>query len=230
VRIFETVLRTDARELLPGLNSELDGYGFYPAGGSGLALQLGHRVSDDLGFFTIQEFLPEAVSDYLAAKSDYVKVLLRTNTLYCTVRGVKLSFIRHEVPLVFPTIPYRAVRVADWRDIIADKSGTLAARGSRKDFYDIYVGFAVGNLTVVECAGLIRRRFAAFKPNYYHMLRSLVFFDDAEAEPELTLLQPLEWSRVKEFFVKNLKEFEKHLLQQCRTTAAAMPWLLTRGR
>ena len=34
----------------------------------------------------------------------------------------------------------------------------------------------------------------------YHLLRSLVYFDDADREPEPMLIEPLAWDEVKEFF------------------------------
>jgi hypothetical protein len=48
--------------------------------------------------------------------------------------------------------------------------------------------------------------------NYYHILKSLVYFDDAENEPEIDLLLPFNWEEVKNFFIKNIQELEKYLL------------------
>lgn len=211
--MFEDALRTDARGLLADFNSELEKNGFYLAGGSGLALQLGHRVSEDLDFFTVRSFQPELVSRYLEARPEYRAVLLSSGTLYCTIRDIKLSFIRQEIPLLFPMIPYGAIKVADWRDIIADKFETLAARGSRRDFYDLYAGFSIGNLSIAEAVGLLRQRFGPAKPNDYHILKSLTYFVDAEAEPESALLKPLSWSKVKDFFILNIRDFERELLR-----------------
>jgi len=59
----------------------------------------------------------------------------------------------------------------------------------------------------------LRRRFDRAGLNYYHVLKSLVFFDDAETEPEPMLLKPLNWSHVKDFFIGHLAEFETELLR-----------------
>ncbi len=48
--MFEEVLSTEAIPVIKSLGPHLET--FYLAGGSGLALQLGHRKSDDLDFFS----------------------------------------------------------------------------------------------------------------------------------------------------------------------------------
>jgi hypothetical protein len=211
--MFDGALSDSARDVLRGLDSELDVSGFYLAGGSGLALQLGHRVSEDLDFFTPRTFAPDVLSRYLETKGAYQETLVSPGTLYCRLNAVKLSFILYPVPLSWPVVTYHSSRVADWRDIMAEKFKTLSQRGSRKDFYDIYAAFAVGNLTIAQGVEFLRRRFDQAGLNYYHVLKSLVFFDDAETEPEPILLKPLDWSHVKDFFVRHLAEFETELLR-----------------
>lgn len=63
--MFEQVLSDEAlkaiEDLAPGLEE------FYPAGGTGLALQLGHRKSYDLDFFTNRMFNVDAVLSSIPA-------------------------------------------------------------------------------------------------------------------------------------------------------------------
>lgn len=214
--MFENVLTEASKNLLKDFDRELTGFGFYLGGGTGLALQLGHRISEDLDFFTNQDFQPETLSRYLETKTQYQETLVSPGTLYCTLRMVKLSFIHYPVPLLFPVITFGNIEVADWRDILAEKFKTLSQRGSRKDFYDIYACYTLGNLAIGDGIEILRHRFAGTGINYYHILKSLCFFDDAENEPEL--IQPkspkaVSWRGIKEFFLQNLKEFEKYLLK-----------------
>lgn len=51
--------------------------------------------------------------------------------------------------------------------------------------------------------------------NMYHVLKSIVFFEDAEDEPTPIILKggrEWEWESVKDFFEKNISKFEKELL------------------
>ncbi|MDA1006243.1 MAG: nucleotidyl transferase AbiEii/AbiGii toxin family protein [Verrucomicrobia bacterium] len=51
--------------LLKRLSPELARHGFYLAGGTALALRLGHRLSIDLDFFSAQKFNPPSMADAL---------------------------------------------------------------------------------------------------------------------------------------------------------------------
>jgi len=42
--------------------------------------------------------------------------------------------------------------------------------------------------------------------NYYHIVESLVYFDDAEQEPMPRMLRPLEWQTAKNYFLSLQKE------------------------
>ena len=165
--MFDNALTNISRNLLRDFNTELKRFGFYLAGGSSLTLQLGHRISEDLDFFTAQNFQPEVLSRYLETKTQYQETLVSQGTLYCTLRGVKLSFIYYPIPLIFSPIEFEDIMIADWRDILAEKFKTLSQRGSRKDFYDLYACFT-----------------------------------------------SKKWQTVKDFFIKNIKDFEKYLLHE----------------
>lgn len=72
----------------------------------------------------------------------------------------------------------------------------IAGRGSRKDFIDLYAYFEAGG----DFPGLIqilRQRYAATSFNEVHLLRSLVYFEDAEQEPMPRTLREISWPKVR---------------------------------
>lgn len=210
--MFENALPAASRKLLQDFNDEINRLEFYLAGGSGLALQLGHRVSEDMDFFTPKDFRPEALARFLETRTHYRETMVSPGTLYCDLNDVKVSFIYYPIPLVYSPLVFQKMRLADWRDIMAEKFKTLSQRGSRKDFYDIYACFTINKLSIQEGSSIFRKRFAGTGINYYHILKSLAYFQEADKEPELILLKPIQWRSVKDFFLKNLKQFEKYLL------------------
>jgi len=207
--VFDQVLPSETLELLRDLNGEIARQGFYLAGGTGLALQLGHRVSEDLDFFTAIEFDPVSLARRLEQRSGYSETLVSKGTLYCRIAGVKLSFLHYPVPLRFPTAEYRSVTVADWRDILAEKYKTLSQRGSRRDFYDVHACFTLRTLSVAEAIAIFKDRFSRTGINYQHVLKSLTWFVDADAEPDPRLLIRTDWAEVKRFFESHAAEFAK---------------------
>ncbi|MEO0050861.1 MAG: hypothetical protein ABIK42_06940 [candidate division WOR-3 bacterium] len=210
--MFENCLAEPALKLIDIFNDELTRLNFYLASGGGLALQLGHRRSEDLDFFTPEKFLPGELAHYLGGKFHYRENHISAGTLYCEINAIKVSFIHYPVPLTLPLLKLKKISVADWRDIMAEKFKTLSQRGSRKDFYDIYACFVIKQLTIEQGVGFLKNRFAGTDINYYHILKSLVYFEDADKEPEIATLLPFNWNEVKGFFIKNIPEFEKYLL------------------
>jgi predicted nucleotidyltransferase component of viral defense system len=214
LQIFENAIPESSRILLETFNSKIKQYGFYLAGGSGLALQIEHRISEDLDFFTPNSFNPEILSRYLRNQPSYQETLVSSGTLYCIINQIKVSFLYYEIPLVYPVVNVKKIEVADWRDILAEKFKTLSQRGSRKDFYDIYFTLSLQNISIGNAIEILKKRFKNTAINYYHILKSLVFFEDANQEPELKLLKGVSWETVKSFFTNNLQEFEKYLLTE----------------
>jgi len=78
---------------------------------------------------------------------------------------------------------YRGIRIADWRDIVAEKIKTIAQRGSKKDFLEVYSAIVSNRFSIEETVVLFRSRFESTNLNLYHVLRSLAYFEDADKEP-----------------------------------------------
>jgi len=79
------------------------------------------------------------------------------------------------------------------------KLAALAGRGSRKDFVDLY--FHARRIAPLEKVfELFREKYRGVSVDPYHLLRSLTFFDDAEAEAMPELLTEVTWEEIKAFF------------------------------
>ena len=111
----------------------------YLAGGTALALQLGHRRSVDLDLFREDDFATDAVRDQLAGLAGLRNVELAPGTVYFELHGVKVSLLRYPYPLLFPVTAFGGFAVADARDIASMKIDTIASRGARRDFVDLYI-------------------------------------------------------------------------------------------
>jgi hypothetical protein len=166
------------------------------AGGTALALQIGHRYSEDLDFFRPEPFDPERLTGELSAIGR-VKVQSRSaDTLQALVAGLRLSFLRAQAPLLFPGIAYRGLTLADPRDIAVMKLVAIGGRGSRRDFVDLYF-YLMGGGDLEGLLALLRRRFTEVDHNDYHLLKSLVYFVDAESEPMPRMIKGVEWDAIK---------------------------------
>ncbi len=176
--------------------------GFYLAGGTALALHLGHRRSVDLDFFTSTSFNEDALIASLQ-QLPKIRVLSKSpETVYALIRDTKVSFIGYQYPLLFPLHEFDGLAVADERDIACMKISALASRGSRRDFVDLYVlakDFGLGHLL-----DLFQRKFAKVNYSALHIRKALTYFGDAEVEPMPDVLAPLPWQEVRAFFEREV--------------------------
>jgi hypothetical protein len=172
---------------------------FYLAGGTGLALQFGHRLSLDLDFFSPDLFNEEVLLQRVQALDGFSLVARAPHSLHVTLRETKVSFLGYSYPLLFPEVRFLDVAVADPRDIACMKISAIASRGTKRDFVDLYVSAQLFGLT--ELLQLFGRKYEKTRYNRLHILKSLTFFGDAEKDPMPRMLVDLDWDEVKRFFL-----------------------------
>jgi hypothetical protein len=186
------------RESLAALGGPATGVGFHLAGGTAVAIHLGHRQSVDLDWFTPSE-IPEplGLAERLRSQVPELEtVSVAPGTLHARLFGVRCSFLSYRYPLLRPTVawPEFKCELASLEDLACMKLAAVAQRGARKDFLDV---FALGR----QGLGL-GRMIALYQQKYEtrdvaHVLAGLCYFDDAEREPMPVILAPADWAEVK---------------------------------
>ena len=201
--MHERVLPEGSKNLLAGLEQETNPSirGWTLAGGTGLALWLGHRLSEALGFFRIPGMDPAGLDRLFKQRGPYETLREAENSLTVIASGTKISFFQIPDPFLFKTRPYRFFSLADIRDIALMKLIAISGRGSRKDFVDLYC-ILRSELTMDDLFRLLPEKYGAGRANTYHILKSLTYFEDAEKEPLPRMLEPFEWEECKNFFAR----------------------------
>ena len=174
------------------------------AGGTGLALQLGHRYSEDLDFFRTETFETEPLIERLSEIGPLAIQSRSSVTLHAVLEGLRISFLGMQAPLVCATTVYRGLMLADPRDIAVMKLVAIGGRGSRKDFVDLFFFLQDGG-SLESTLELARRRFQKVDYNEYHLLKSLVYFEDAEAEPMPRMLRDASWPAIKKTIIAEVQ-------------------------
>lgn len=198
--MFREILTESQQTLLELLSRIAEVRTFYLAGGTALALHLGHRRSRDFDLFRPKDFDPQELLSALRETAELEVLREAAGTLTVTLRGVPTSFSRYDYPLLRPLheSPW-GLGLADPEDIAAMKVAALAGRGSRKDFVDLY--FHARQIAPLEQTfERFREKYRGVSVDPYHLLRSLTFFDDAEAEAMPDLLAGVTWDEIKAFF------------------------------
>src|SRR3989338_1498675 len=122
-------LASETRRVLEKIGKQPFLSDFYLAGGTALALHLGHRESIDLDFFSEYDFSLEKLRKEMSELGRYVLVNEEPGTLDGMLENVKVTFLRYQYPLLFPLVPFLNIRIADERDIACMKIDAISSRG-----------------------------------------------------------------------------------------------------
>lgn len=137
--LSENIILPSTLQILRRLMSDENLKDFFLVGGTGLALQIGHRYSVDLDLFCQAPFSTESVVAHLERKYNFHLTSLEPNTVLGYIENVKTDFISHDYTLCTPLIHQSSLRLASIKDIGAMKLNAIAHSGQRlKDFIDIY--------------------------------------------------------------------------------------------
>ncbi|MFA5095571.1 MAG: nucleotidyl transferase AbiEii/AbiGii toxin family protein [Candidatus Paceibacterota bacterium] len=179
---------------------------FYLAGGTALALQIGHRISVDLDFFSfnpIKKTLLEKVENELGKAS----ILINTkNELTVSVSGVKVSFIHYPFILKQKTVDTNIVPLASISDIASMKAYAMGRRRSFKDYVDLY-HIILKNMTTLDIiiSDAKEKYQEAFNDRLF--CEQLVSPEDLDDEAIIWLSEKQSKSNIQSFFQKKVKEF-----------------------
>ena len=171
---------------------------FYLAGGTAIALQLGHRRSIDFDWF-----LEGRLGDPLRLAGEirdegipFQSGQIARGTLYGSLYDVRVSFLEFHYPMLDPLVtwPDYGCRLAGLRDLACMKLSAITQRGSRKDFVDLYALGQAGQ-TLPDMLAWYGEKFGV--KDLGHVLYALAYFDDAESERMPRMIWKASWDKIK---------------------------------
>jgi predicted nucleotidyltransferase component of viral defense system len=177
---------------------------WYLAGGTALALQAGHRKSVDLDFFTERKkFNEKKIEELMKSRGKWITTSFGEETLYGEFFGAKISFIAYPFfAPAMPTLKYGAIAIVTPSDIAVMKIIAISQRGRKRDFFDLYwICQNVQPLSLI--IPRVHKQYTIHQ-NLIHILKSLVYFKDAESDPEPEIYFKASWKTVKRFFNKEI--------------------------
>ncbi len=197
--IHEEVLDTAALEVFARMGEQPELASCYLAGGTAVALQLGHRRSIDLDLFTERPWSFDRVQPALWASGELVVDRAEPGTFVGSVGGVRVSLFQYAAPLLEEPLSTRfGIPLASLIDLACMKLIAISQRGSKKDFVDLYYLGEAG-IAVRDIVKVLARKYPGTQYNRIHLLRSLAFFEDAEEEADPVMLVPYSWDRVRRY-------------------------------
>ena len=163
-------------------------------GGTALALQLGHRKSIDFDFFGHITLEQTEITQELKS---YGSVIIRSSNRKIQrymVCNIQLDFVEYDYPWLDDPITVDGLRLASQRDIAAMKLSAITNRGTRKDFVDL--ALLLNKFSLQDMLQLYKEKFSDGET--FSVLKSLVYFNDAEEYPMPNMLTPFDWETAKQ--------------------------------
>lgn len=189
---------------------KLDNFsGFYLAGGTGLALQIGHRISVDFDFFQ-EKNLPKNLLSKIKKVFENSKIELVVNNsgqLTVIIGGVNLSFIKYPFPVISKFIDYKGIKILPPLEIAAMKAYAIGRRATLKDYVDLYYFLKEKDGKLEDIINLCEKKFGReFDARLF--LEQLIYSKDVE-EMEINFLnQSVGKKEVETFFQKKVKKIK----------------------
>lgn len=193
--------------VLKSLGVQMSAMGFYLAGGTALAIHLSHRISVDLDWFTPNSFTDGMILAQSLRNSniDLDVEQVSSGTLHGSVKGVRVSFLQYQYPLLKPLERWNEMScpLASLEDLACMKLSAIAQRGARKDFCDIYT-LGKKSFSLSQMLGFYQKKFSI--RDIGSVLYGLVYFDDAESERMPRMLLDVSWREIKNTILGWVKE------------------------
>jgi predicted nucleotidyltransferase component of viral defense system len=201
-----TTIDKETYGLLQKLSSiEIISSQFALAGGTSLALQIGHRQSIDLDFFSPAVFNVKELEITLAGEPSINFQFINSNSkmLFCYINNIKCDFVNEPATLINPFFYYDKVLYFSVEDIAAMKMHTICGRGKKKDFFDIYALLQLYSWD--DLIALFKKKYS--EDQLYFLWRSIIYFEDANDDPDIAGLPPFnkKWEEIKHIIISKCK-------------------------
>ncbi len=193
----ETVERT-VLELLKNLLQEDILSSFNLAGGTALALYMGHRKSVDLDLFTPFAFDAVQLKDFLESKYGFCTDFMDRNTLKGTINGINVNCIAYEYDLLKEIHIEDGIRLFSMEDIAAMKLSDIILDRTRLNFID--VAFLSTHFSFYDMLQYFGQKFP--NVNIIMPLKAIIFFEDIDFEESIVMLNGIyNWKNIEKRLV-----------------------------
>jgi hypothetical protein len=171
---------------------------WFVIGGQAIRCFCPYRPSNDVDFGVARAKDADDLLRQLR-RQGRVELLERTEgTTHLQFDGINVSVF--VLPELGPHVEEQALSVTG---VLATKLHAILDRGTRRDFFDLYVMLHQHQFGIVECLRAIREVYA-IEVNEGLLLRALTYFDDADREPRLPGEGAKDWETVRTFFTSRV--------------------------
>ena len=169
---------------------------WFVIGGQAVRCFVPYRPSQDADFGVPRARSLQSLVAELRARGTVEIIETSKDTVHLNFEGCDVSIF--VLPQLQPHVQGNVLTVTG---ILATKVHAILERGTRRDFFDLYVMLHTQGLGLLECLNALGAVYATHV-NQGLVLRALTYFGDAESEAPLPGEGPDDWARVQSFFAR----------------------------
>ncbi len=204
--MYLEALKSKQKEIFEKLHKFSD---FYLAGGTALALQIGHRISVDFDLFYKKE-MPASLLQKIGRvfKGSKIETILKhSEQISIKINGVKIDFVKYKFPLVFELSEFKGVKLASVPEIAAMKAYTLNYRGTYRDYVDMYFILKNKHSTLKEIKKIAETKYK-YDFNFRLFLEQMIYLEDFKPEKIEFLGKKVDKLEIKKLFKAEIKKIK----------------------
>lgn len=184
---------------------------FYLAGGTALALQIGHRISYDFDLFSnnpVPGDLYDEVKKIFRGRELKVSVSNSDEQTFF-IDGVKLTFLKYPFPPISDTEIHDGVNILSVSEIASAKAYAIGRRGEYRDYIDIHSCLISGVVSLDNIIKVANEKYGD-EFNSRLFLEQLIYLDDVEETPVIFLDEKykVDKKQLQRFLEEKVKEIE----------------------
>lgn len=208
--LHKNTLNTQSFKLLENINSHPNFKNFYLAGGTSLALQIGHRESIDLDFFSQDQFPSNLIEQ---VQKPYQTIGIHNNSIEVIMENTKTFFFYFAFPRFKDIKIIQGIRFADPIDIGLMKLLALQGRTTRKDIIDLFfIDKEIINLE--DLMEIFQYHYPKEKFNSIDSIKTLIDSSVLDSQPMPKMLVDFNWEESKIVVIEKLiKSISKYLIK-----------------
>jgi hypothetical protein len=204
VRLHPEALTAEQRAVLAASAKLSRKWGAYLAGGSALALQLGHRRSVDFDWFTKKTIEPDALVEDISSMGLPVEITQNAEgTFLGKIASVQYSVFRYRYDLVGPPVEFDGCALASLSDIAAMKMTAIVQRMTKRDYVDLHAILVGAHVPLADVLATMDRKFPGIDRKT--ALRALNYFKDVEKQAMPDMIAKTTWDEVKKGLTRILE-------------------------
>lgn len=199
-------LTKEGSRIFPKLEKFKD---FYLAGGTALALQMGHRISVDFDFFSDEEIskslLPKIKQVF--SESNISAIINNLEELTVLVDKVKITFVKYPFPVIYDFVESDGISLLSAKEIASTKAYSIGRRGTFKDYVDLFFILSEGICSLEEIIEISEKKFKG-EFNSRIFLEDLVYLKDIEDTQIVFLKKEVGKKEIEQFFEDKIRKLK----------------------